>query len=140
MAQKVTVMMVDDLDGTPGEDVQPVDFGLDGVVYQIDLNSSNAARMRDVLAEFVASARRTGGRVKRGLGAGPAPRPAVSAGLELVQSSPSDGRPVVSGREQTAAIREWARNQGYDVADRGRVPAGILEAFEQAHQGARKRR
>ena len=113
MAQKTVVTLIDDLDGTSNEGIQTVEFGLDGVTYEIDLNEDNASKLRDQLAEFIDSARRAGGRVKRGL---------ATSGV----------RPVGSGRsrEQTQAIREWAKRNGHDVSDRGRIPASITEAFE----------
>lgn len=111
MAQKTVVTLIDDLDGTAGDDIQTVEFGLDGVTYEIDLNEANAGKLRDHLAEFIGSAQRTGGRVKRGLGI---------------------TRPEGSGRsrEQTQAIRDWAKKNGYDISDRGRIPASVIEAFE----------
>ena len=117
MAQKVLVQFVDDLDGVPGEDVSTVNFALDGVTYEIDLRSENAERLRDSLADYVESARRVGGRVKRG--AAPTAAPA----------RPADTR----SKEQTRAIREWAKKNGYDLADRGRIPANVIDAFEDAH-------
>jgi hypothetical protein len=115
MAQKVLVQLVDDLDGTSSSDIATVTFGLDGVSYEIDLNAGNATNLRDHLSEFIASARRTGGRVKRGGGA-------TAAG------STGSGR----NREQTQAIREWAKKNGHDVSDRGRIPAAVIQAFEGA--------
>jgi hypothetical protein len=112
MAQKVTVTLVDDLDGSRAEET--VEFGLDGVSYQIDLSDDNASKLRDALAEFVAGARRAGGR-KRGAG-----RPVVAK-----------ARPASADREQNQAIREWARKQGMKVSDRGRIPAEVLEAYHQ---------
>jgi hypothetical protein len=115
MAQKVTVELVDDLDGTVAEDINTVSFALDGVSYEIDLTEDNAENLRDALADFVAAARRTGGRIKRGTPATAAPsRPAAN-------------------REQTKAIRDWARQNGFDLAARGRIPANVIEAFDQAH-------
>ena len=113
MAQKTVVTLIDDLDGTTSESIQTVEFGLDGVMYEIDLNDDNAGKLRDHLAEFVGSARRTGGRARRG-------------------TTTSLSRPTGSGRsrEQTQAIREWAKKNGHDVSDRGRIPANIIEAFE----------
>jgi hypothetical protein len=119
MAQKVLVQLVDDLDGTSSDSIETVVFGLDGVTYEIDLADANASRLRDNLAEFVASARRTGGRVKRGT-ASATPRGAAAS---------ASGR----SKEQTQAIRDWARNNGYDVSERGRIPGSVLEAFESAH-------
>ncbi len=113
MAQKTVIQFIDDLDGTTRDNVETVTFGLDGVVYEIDLSDANAASLRDGLAEFVESARRTGGRAKRAVA------PVAVAGRV-------NGR----SREQTQAIREWAKKNGHDVADRGRIPAMVIEAFE----------
>ncbi|RLK58351.1 histone-like nucleoid-structuring protein Lsr2 [Actinokineospora cianjurensis] len=115
MAQKTIIQLVDDLDNLASEDVTTVEFGLDGVRYEIDLNGRNAERLREQFAGFVSTARRTGGRVKRSSATSAKPT--------------SEGR----GREQTAAIREWARRCGHDVSDRGRIPTAIIDAFEKAH-------
>jgi hypothetical protein len=127
MAQKVLVELIDDIDGTPGDDVTSVVFGLDGVEYAIDLNEDNAERLREILGEFVDVARRTGGRVKRGTSAG-GKKTAVAPRLMVVPTSAH--RP----KEVTQAIREWARANGHDIADRGRIPAAVLEAYDDAHQ------
>lgn len=113
MAQKTIVQLIDDLDGTESETVETVTFGLDGVTYEIDLNDDNAGKLRDHLAKFIGAAQRTGGRVKRGV--------AMPAGHRA-----GSGR----NREQTQAIREWARQNNWEVSDRGRIPADIIEAFE----------
>lgn len=118
MAQKVTVELVDDLDGTAADDISTVRFGLDGAEYEIDLSDANATRLRDALAAFVAAARRTGGRSRRG---GPAGRTAPRATVD---------------REQTRAIREWARQNGFDVSERGRIASEVTEAFEAAQATA----
>ncbi len=114
MAQKVTVSLVDDLDGsTAGETVE---FGLDGAFYEIDLSEDNAERLRDALAEYVEHARRSGGRKRAGgrvAVAGRAPRTASA------------------DREQNQAIREWARKQGMNVSDRGRIPKEVSEAYNE---------
>lgn len=118
MAQKVLVQLIDDLDGTAAEDVETVNFALDGVVYEIDLKAENASKLRDSLADFVASARRTGGRAKRGV------------------VGTSSRRVVAEARtkEQTKAIREWARSHGHELSDRGRIPTSVIEEFEKAHR------
>jgi nucleoid-associated protein Lsr2 len=115
MAQKVTVQLVDDLDGSASDDISTVTFGLDGVTYEIDLNESNAAKLRKSLDEYRAAARRTGGRVKRGA------------------STPGA---ATANREQAQAVREWANRNGFDVAARGRIPANVIEAFEAAQSEA----
>jgi hypothetical protein len=118
MAQRTTVQLVDDLDGTASDDISTVTFALDGVSYEIDLTEGNADNLRKGLADFVASARRTGGRVKRGFGATAATAPSMDS---------------ARSKEQTQAIRDWARSNGHQVAERGRIPGGIIEAFEAAH-------
>lgn len=114
MAQKVTVTLVDDLDGGTAEET--VEFGLDGVAYEIDLSNNNANKLRDSLADYIQNARKAGGRRKAS-----APARRASGG----------GRASVD-REQNAAIREWARKNGFNVSDRGRIPAEVLDAY---HKG-----
>jgi len=114
MAQKVTVTLVDDLDGGIAEET--VEFGIDGVSYEIDLSGGNAGKLRESLADFVSNARKAGGR-RRGSGGS---RRAAGGGRASVD------------REQNAAIREWARKNGYNVSDRGRIPAEVLDAY---HKG-----
>jgi hypothetical protein len=121
MAQKTTVQLVDDLDGTASNDINTVTFGLDGVEYEIDLTEDNAESLRKGLADFVTAARRTGGRVKRGFGG------TVTPSSEGARS-----------KEQTQAIRDWARSNGHQVAERGRIPGGVIEAFEAAHAAPTK--
>ncbi|GAB3657871.1 histone-like nucleoid-structuring protein Lsr2 [Streptomyces sparsus] len=109
MAQKVQVLLVDDLDG--GEADETVTFALDGKSYEIDLTTANAEKLRGALADFVKAGRRTG----RSSGARGKGRAAGSAS---------------GGSQDTAKIRAWAKEQGYDVNDRGRVPATVREAYE----------
>jgi hypothetical protein len=118
MAQKVTVQLVDDLDGTPADDISTVTFGLDGATYEIDLAEANANNLRKALEDYVGHARRTGGRIKRG-------------------TSSARASSAARNQEQTRAIREWARNNGHEVSARGRIPVNIIEAFEAAQSDAR---
>src|SRR5262249_26692725 len=112
MAKKVTVTLVDDFDGEGGAD-ETVEFGLDGVSYEIDLSSKNAAKLRHDLKQWVEAGRRVGGR-RRGRAAGS-----------------GRGRAAID-REQSAAIREWARRNGHNVSTRGRIPADVIDAFHAA--------
>ena len=108
MAQKVNIVLVDDIDGNEADET--VSFALDGTSYEIDLNSDNAAKLRDALSGYVGHARKvSGGRRGRRTSGG----------------SSSDG--------DTKAIREWAKSNGYEVSDRGRVSAEIREAYAAAH-------
>lgn len=134
MAQKVTVVKVDDLSGIESGDVDTVEFALDGITYEIDLTPDNADRLRDELADFVARARRTGGRIKRGLGA------AAHHTELLVGERPGSMLPARRSPDQLRAIRDWARSQGRAVADRGRVPARVIEEFDKAHTAPAVRR
>jgi hypothetical protein len=118
MAQKTIVQFVDDLDDSSTEGIETVKFALDGATYQIDLNQDHAEALRDIFAEFIPSARRTGGRVKH------------SPVTPRVSTSTPNGTGL--GREQTHAIREWARKKGHQVADRGRIPAAIVEQVQQS--------
>jgi hypothetical protein len=114
MAQKTIVQLFDDLDGSSGEDITTVSFALDGVEYEIDLGEANASRLRDALEEFISAGRRIGGRAKRG-------------------SSPrSNGQGAPRSKEDTKAIREWARQNSHDISERGRIPAAVIEAYESA--------
>ncbi|BBY56259.1 Lsr2 family protein [Mycobacterium koreense] len=110
MAKKVTVTLVDDLDGAATAD-ETVEFGLDGVSYEIDLSTKNADKLRNDLKKWIESARRVGGR-RRGRS--------------------TSGRRGAIDREQSAAIREWARRNGHNVSTRGRIPAEVIEAFHAA--------
>jgi hypothetical protein len=111
MAQKVQVLLVDDIDGGTADET--VTFSLDGVSYEIDLTSAHAAELRDAFATWVGHARKVGGRTSSGRGSGGGasrPRRASDAG----------------------AVRTWAKENGYDVSERGRISAEIREAYEAA--------
>ncbi len=108
MAQKVNIVLVDDIDDSEADET--VSFSLDGVSYEIDLNSAHAAALRDALATYVGHARKVGGR---------------RAGRKAASSAP--------GGVSAAEIREWARANGHDVPDRGRVGADVRQAYDAAH-------
>jgi hypothetical protein len=110
MAQIREVRLVDDLDGKAADET--IEFGIDGKNYEIDLSTDNASKLRDALASYVASARRSGGRRGR----------ASTASAAVAR------RPSID-REQNQAIRDWARKRGMKVSDRGRIPAEVLEAY-----------
>jgi Lsr2 len=110
MAKKVQVTLVDDLDQSAA--AETVSFGLDGTSYEIDLSKGNARKLRDLLAPYTGGARR----------------------VSRTRSGGRGGRGVArADREQTQAIREWARKNGYSVSDRGRVPGTVLEAYNAAN-------
>lgn len=109
MAKKVQVILTDDLDETKSAD-ETITFGLDGTSYEIDLSKQNAKALRDALAVYVGHSRKV--RATR-----------RAAGT----------RTAAVDRSQTQAIREWAKRNGHDVSDRGRIPAKVVEAFNGAH-------
>lgn len=106
MARKTQVILTDDIDGS--EATGTVSFALDGVAYEIDLNDDNAQQLREQLAVWTAKARRVGGR--RTIGA----RGAGSS-------------------NETAKIRTWAKENGFEVSERGRISREIREAYNAAH-------
>lgn len=107
MAQRVEIILEDDIDG--GKATETVTFGLDGVTYEIDLNDKNAAALRDALAGYVGAGRRVAGR----------------------RSSGSSSSRSNSG--ELAKIREWARANGHDVSDRGRISKKVRDAYAKAN-------
>jgi hypothetical protein len=108
MAQKVNIVLVDDIDQSDAEET--VTFGLDGKEYAIDLNAKNARSLRDALAPYVAHARPINGRGGR----------RSSAKAAASGAAPSE-------------IRAWARDNGFDVPERGRVSSEVREAYAAAH-------
>jgi hypothetical protein len=111
VAQKVQTLFVDDIDGSDADGT--IRFGLDGTDYEIDLNTKNAQALRDALARYISAARRAGGSARQ-----------VRSG----RKSPANG-------VNTTEVREWAKAQGLEVKDRGRVPAELMVKFKAAAAG-----
>jgi hypothetical protein len=112
MAQRVNVVLVDDLDG--GDAEETVSFALDGVDYEIDLSQKHAGELRNALSLYIGHGRRTGGRRRK---------------------SPAGGTKAAasSGGPSASEIRSWARENGWEVPERGRVAAEVREAYAAAH-------
>ena len=107
MAQRIQTLLIDDLDG--GEAAGTVRFGLDGTEYEIDLSAAHSDELRQDLGRYLAHARRAGGTAR------------------------SEARTRrVSAAVDTAKVRDWAKGQGIEVKDRGRVPAGVIEQYQTA--------
>ncbi len=106
MAQKVQTLFVDDIDGSEAEGT--VRFGLDGADYEIDLSVAHREELHKTLAAYVAHARKAGSTRR-----------------------PARGRSGASAID-THKAREWAKEQGIDIKERGRIPANILEQYRQA--------
>ncbi|WP_328390218.1 histone-like nucleoid-structuring protein Lsr2 [Nocardia sp. NBC_00416] len=119
MAKKVTVSLIDDVDGESIAD-ETIEFAIDGVSYEIDLSSTNASKLRDELEQWVTSARRVSGRRR------------VKSAVAAVGGTKAR---ATMDREQSAAIREWARRNGHKVSARGRISADITDAYNKAAKG-----
>ncbi len=116
MATRTVTTLVDDLDGSAAE--ENISFGLDRVDYEIDLSSDHAKTLREVLAPYVSAARRTGGR--RATRAAQPARPATSSAAGGASRS----------RTTNTQIRVWASEHGVTLAERGRIPGRVIEAYE----------
>lgn len=109
MARQVLVTMVSDLSGKEG-DVETIEFGLDGVGFEVDLTPGEAEKLRGVLEPYVLAGRRLGRNGK--------PRGSASSSVRV--------------GPDPRTVREWARNAGKDIPARGRIPAAVVEEFELA--------
>lgn len=110
MAQRVDIVLVDDVDGSAADET--VTFAVDGISYEIDLSADNADRLRDGLAEWLQHARRVSGSRRRG--------------------SRSTTKQSTTAASNTT-VREWARANGHEVAERGRIKSEIVDAFNAAN-------
>jgi hypothetical protein len=110
MAQKVNIVLVDDLDGTEAHET--VSFGLDGTSYEIDLSDGNAASLREALSGYVGHARK------------------VTGGGRRARKTSNGGG---SSAGNTKDVREWAKSQGMEVSERGRISADVQQAYDAAH-------
>jgi hypothetical protein len=109
MAQKVTVVLEDDLTGGPAE--QTVRFAVGGIDYEIDLNARNAAAFSEQLAPYLEHARRAG------------------------RAQPRRGGRGAAGRQRSGDVRAWAKEHGLAVSERGRIPASVLEQYRASVNG-----
>jgi Lsr2 len=109
MAQRTEIILTDDLDGSPADET--VRFGVDGTQYEIDLSKGHAGELRAALAPFVQAARRVA-----------APRRPARAPARKAGPSPAD-------------VRAWAKTEGIEVKEKGRVPAELMVRFQEANIG-----
>ena len=112
MAQKIQTLFIDDIDGGTAEGT--VRFALDGTEYEIDLNAKHSEELRSAIGKYVTHARKVGGGARR-------------AGRTAGRTSRGAGSAV-----NTTEIRTWAHEQGYDIKDRGRVPADLVTKYQAA--------
>jgi Lsr2 len=109
MAQKIQTLFIDDIDG--GEADGTVRFSLDGTEYEIDLNTKHTDELRSTLRSYIEHSRKVSGATRR---------PGVGRGARRASTV------------DTGAVRTWARENGFDIKDRGRVPADLLTRYEEA--------
>lgn len=107
--EKKIVELTDDIDGTGS--ASTVAFGLDGRVFEIELNKRNEAALRKALAPYIEKARD-------------------------VRKSSAPAKRKGQGRKDSAAIRVWARENGVEVSPIGRVPQAVVDQYEAAKVGA----
>jgi len=112
VAQKITTLFIDDIDGGAAEGT--VRFALDGTDYEIDLNAKHSEELRSALGQYVSHARKVGGAARR-------------AGRPVGRASRGAGSTV-----NTTEIRNWARENGFEIKDRGRVPADLVAKYQAA--------
>jgi hypothetical protein len=117
MARKETVVTLDDLSGASGAKLKK--FGLDGVSYEIDLTDDNARQLDEALAEYVSAARK-----------------AIDTPATRSAARKADAAELAANREQNRRIKQWARENGYPVSDRGRIPVNVLAAWKDANEGS----
>jgi hypothetical protein len=106
MAQKVTVEMTDDLDGSQADTT--VSFAIDGNAYEIDLSKRNAAAMRRTFDRYIEHARKQGRSTRRAR--------------------------ATRDRRHSSDVRAWAKAHGVQVSERGRIPASVVTQYEEANR------
>lgn len=112
MAQQTHVQYIDDLDGTElGGEANVIEFSFGGKDYQIDLSDENAEAFRDAMAPYIDAGRKVS-----------------SAARKPARKSSAKGS---SGNAKD--VREWARNNGYNISGRGRIPADVMAAYAEAN-------
>jgi len=126
MAERVIRQLVDDLDETEivDGDAERVEFGFQGVTYQLDLKKANAAKLEKALAPFIKAA-------KKASSAADGPTPRRRRKSQPKRSVGGRGRSA-KAHSDSASIRAWANNNGYAVSARGRIPADVVDAFNGA--------
>lgn len=112
MAQKVSIILTSDMSGAEADET--VSFALDGTSYELDLTAKESDKFKGLFQDYIAVARK----VSSGRG-----------GKKSAASSSGSGR----SKEELAAIREWAKNNGHEVSERGRIKQDIIDAYEAAN-------
>ena len=111
VARREIVVLADDLDGTEA-DVRTVKFGFEGSHYEIDLGPQNHDKLALALAPFISAARKES-----------------AARRSAIASARAKAPTAAEQRAFNQRVRDWAKQQGEDVSERGRVPGKLIEAY-----------
>jgi Lsr2 len=114
MAKETVTRLIDDLDG--GAAHETVRFSLDGLLYEIDLSSKNAKKLRSELGTYVEHGSRVSG----------------TSTSRVAGARTARGNGVAPNADQNRAIREWAQSKGYEISARGRIKQGIVDEFHRS--------
>lgn len=112
MAQRVQIILEDDIDGTDA--AETVQFALDGATYEVDLNEQHATQLRESFTTWIGAARK------------------IRGGASKPSSGVGSSRPKADS-ELLNKIREWGRANAHQVSDRGRLSQQVQDAYHQAH-------
>jgi hypothetical protein len=115
---KLTIDADDALEGT---------LRVVGAVYGVTLEVSPSGGDKTRIGQINCNRTSTSGRPTRASGARALRRPGKRARSGLARATKG-----ASGQLSTAAVRSGARENGHAVADRGRVPAGVVSAYRNA--------
>lgn len=111
MAQKTITIRTDDLDGTTSDDHTTVGFAIDGKAYEIDLSPDNASKLREFLSVYAKAGRR------------------VKTAPATVAQKPG---PAAPEGPSTAEVRTWAKAQGIELPDKGRISKDVFDQYTAA--------
>lgn len=107
MVSRIEVELVDDLDGGPAD--EQVGFSIGQQHYEIDLSAPNAEQFRAQVQPFIEHARRPPHRYKSR---------------------------TMASRQLSKDMRAWAKDQGMEVSDFGRIAQPVKAAYRAAHSGS----
>lgn len=122
MAQKVQVVLTCDLDEEEVPAVQTVAFGYEGTTFAFELCEEHLQEVTDLFAHWMRVARVADGARRR------RSTSAASTGTRARRNSAAG--PASGG---TSDIRGWARNNGFQISERGRIPAEVRRAYDAAN-------
>jgi nucleoid-associated protein Lsr2 len=111
MAKTTIVQVSDDLDGSTN--ASEVRFAFEGTEYTIDLSNKNRKAFEKALRPYIEAGTKVSGR-RSGSSRSAPPKRSEGSSVDL------------------AAVRAWAKENGHQVSDRGRLPKAVLDAYNAA--------